>query len=118
MFLDKTLSRPEILLRPKFIKQENFGLKKMLALKKNLCLNKFGSKQVLSKTFWSTKIMTPKKLGQKSFVKMGPVTAEILQIWTNTTKAYVVWTNVTITVGIFKTWSQDPTLKVWSKSDQ
>ena len=45
--------------------------------------------------------MTPKKLGQKSFVKIGPVTAEILLIWTNVTKAYVAWTNVTIIVGIF-----------------
>ena len=42
-------------------------------------------------------MMTPKKLGQKSFVKIGPVTAEILLSWTN-----VAWTNVTITVDIFK----------------
>ena len=44
--------------------------------------------------------MTPKKLGPKSLVKIGPVTAEILLIWTNVTRAYVARTNVTITVGI------------------
>ena len=43
--------------------------------------------------------MTPKKLGPKSLVKIGPVTAtaEILLIWTNVTRAYVARTNVTIT---------------------
>ena len=45
--------------------------------------------------------MTPKKLGPKSLVKIGPVTAEILLIWTNVAKTNVAWTNVTITVGIF-----------------
>ena len=48
-----------------------------------------------------TKNMTPKKLGPKSLVKIGPVTAEILLIWTYVTRAYVASTNVTITVGIF-----------------
>ena len=45
--------------------------------------------------------MTPKILGPTSLVKIGPVTAEILLIWTNVTRAYVAGTNVTITVGIF-----------------
>ena len=62
--------------------------------------------------------MTPHQCGPKSFVKIGPVTAEILLIWPNVTRAYVSWTNVTITVGIFQTWSQDPTFYIWSKSDQ
>ena len=35
------------------------------------------------RTFWPTKIMNPKNLGPKSLVKIGPVTAEILLIWTN-----------------------------------
>ena len=47
--------------------------------------------------------MTPHKLGPKSFVKIGPVTAEILLIWTNVTRTYgssgpgrgKSWTNVT-----------------------
>ena len=47
--------------------------------------------------------MTPKKLGPKSFIKIGPVASEILLIWTNVTRAYVAWTNVTITVDIFLT---------------
>ena len=45
--------------------------------------------------------MTPKNLGPKSLVKIGPVTAEILLIWTNIIRAYVARTNVTITVGTF-----------------
>ena len=45
--------------------------------------------------------MTPKKLGPKSLVKIGPVTAEILLKWTNVTRVYVPRTNVTMTVGVF-----------------
>ena len=45
--------------------------------------------------------MNPKKLGPKSGVKIGPVKAEILFMWTNITRAYDAWTNVTITVGFF-----------------
>ena len=58
-------------------------------------------KKFFPRTFWSTKIMTQHKFGPKSFVKIGPVTAEILLIWTNLIRAYVAWTNVAITVGIF-----------------
>ena len=48
------------------------------------------------------KVKAPKKLGTKSVVKIGPVTAEILLIWTNVTRAYyVAWTSLTMTVGIF-----------------
>ena len=32
--------------------------------------------------FKSTKIMTPKKWGSKRLVKIGPVTAKIMVIWT------------------------------------
>ena len=42
--------------------------------------------------------MTPKKLGPKGFVKIGPVTAEIIAYMD---RAYVARTNVTISVGIF-----------------
>ena len=47
-------------------------------------VKKIGCKKILvtkifeSKAFCPTKIKGPKKLGPKSFVKMGPVTAEIL----------------------------------------
>ena len=63
---------------------------------KILCLEK-----VLSKNILVHKNYDSKKLGPKSLVKIGPVTAEILLIWTNVTRAYVARTNVTITVGIF-----------------
>ena len=36
-----------------------------------------------SKKYWSQKIEVSKKLGSKSFVKIGPVTAEKVLIWTN-----------------------------------
>ena len=35
----------------------------------------------------------------KSLVKIEPVTAEILLIWTNVARTNVAWTNVTGTVG-------------------
>ena len=57
--------------------------------------------EVCPKENLSRKIKTPKKLGPKNLVKIGPETAEILLIWTNVTRAYIAWTNVTITVGIF-----------------
>ena len=59
-------------------------------------------KKFCLRTFWSTKIMNPKKLGPKSLVEIGPVTAEILLIWTNVTRAYVAWTNVTTQLASFK----------------
>ena len=43
----------------------------------------------------------------KSLIKIGPVTAEILLIWTN-----VVWTNVVMTVVICCICSKDPLFKV------
>ena len=47
------------------------------------------------------------------FFKIG---AKILLIWTIVARTNAAWTNVTMTVGIFKTWSTDTTFKVWSKS--
>ena len=44
--------------------------------------------------------------------------AEILRIWTNVIRAYVAWTNVTITVWLCSRWSQEPKFKVWSKLGQ
>ena len=35
-----------------------------------------------------------------TFVQIGLVTPEILLIWTNVIRTYVVWTNVTVTAGI------------------
>ena len=81
------------------------------------------SEKIVSKEVWSKNILThenddPKKLGPKSFVKIRRVTAEILLIWTNVARVCVAWTNVTMTVGPLKTWSQDPTFKRWSRSGQ
>ena len=56
-----------------------------------------GLKKFDLRILWSTKIIT---MNPKSFVKIGPVTAEILPIWTNVARIYVALTNVTITVGI------------------
>ena len=50
--------------------------------------------------FGSKKVWFEKILGQKSLVKIGSVTAEILLIWTNEATSNVAWTNVTVTVGI------------------
>ena len=46
------------------------------------------------------KIKALKKLGKKSLVKIGSVTAEIFLIWTNVARTNVAWTNVTVTVEI------------------
>ena len=43
----------------------------------------------------------PQIVGLNSLVKIGPVTAELLLIRTNVARIYVVWTNVTMPVGIF-----------------
>ena len=48
-----------------------------------------GLKNFGPRTFWPPKIINPKKLGPKSVVKIGPVTAKILLIWANVTRAYV-----------------------------
>ena len=78
-----------------------FEFKKFFGFNKIADLKFWVWKRFCPRTFWSTKLMTPKKLGTKSFIKIGPVSAEILLISTNVTRAYVAWTNVTITVGIF-----------------
>ena len=85
---------------------------KILGRKKNSGVKKkFGSEKLLVRNFGSgKKILVRKKLGPKSLVQIGLVTAEILLIWTNVIRAYVA-----ITVGIYETWSKDPTFKVWSK---
>ena len=36
----------------------------------------------------------------KSFIKIGPVTAEIILKWTNVARTNVAWTNVNMTVNI------------------
>ena len=73
-----------------------FWVWKKFSFQKNLALKKF-----CPRTVWPTKIITPKKLGPKSLVKIGPVTVEILLIWTNVTRANVAWTYVSKAIGIF-----------------
>ena len=70
------------------------------------------------KTFWVQNELRPAKLGRKSLVRIGSVTGEIFLKRTNVLGTNVAWTNVTVTVGICSRWSQKPTFKVWSKSDQ
>ena len=60
-----------------------------------------GIEKVLSKNILFHKNYDPKKIGAQKFGQNEPVTPEILLIWTNVTRAYVAWKNVTITVGIF-----------------
>ena len=68
----------------KIVDPKIVGLK-ICGFEKNLSLKKFGPK-----TFWSTKIIIPKKLGPKSLVK-----------WTNVARAYVAWTYVNMSVDFF-----------------
>ena len=56
------------------------------------------------------------KLGPKLWVIIGSVTAEIFLIWTNVARTNVAWTNVTVPVGICSRWSQEPIIRVWSRS--
>ena len=53
-----------------------------------------------------------------SLVEIESVTAEIFLIWTNVARTNVVWKNVAVTVRICSRCSQDPMIKVWSKSGQ
>ena len=70
---------------PKIFWIENICVsEKYFGSKQNLGLKKFGPK-----TFWSTKIMNPKKLGPNSLVQIRPVTVDILLIWTNVASAYM-----------------------------
>ena len=71
---------------------KKFGFRRKIWVQKNVCLMKLGPR-----TFKSTKNMPPKKWGPKSLVKIGPLTltADILVIWTNVTRTFVDWTNVT-----------------------
>ena len=48
--------------------------------------------------------------------QIGSVIAEIFPIWTNVARINVAWTNVTTTVEIYSRCSQEPTVKVSSKS--
>ena len=79
----------------------------------------FGLKNILDKrSLVNKKILVhknqgPKKIGSNSLVKI-----RTLLIWTGVARIYVTWTNVTITVGICKRWSQEPTFTDWSKSGQ
>ena len=61
-----------------------------------------GPRIIGSKKVWPKKNMVHKK----SPPKMGSVTAEILQIWTDVARANVAWTNVTVTVKFWSKWGQ------------
>ena len=106
MGLKKIVGLRQLWVRRKYEFEIFFGSNKISGLKtlgpdKCCVLKKF-----CQRTFWSTKIMTPKKFGPISLVKIGPVTYEILFIWTNVTMAYVARTNVTITVAEHLLWSE------------
>ena len=45
-------------------------------------------------------VVGSQKLASKMLVKIGPMTAEVMLIWTNVIKTYVAWTNITVMVGI------------------
>ena len=92
-----------------------YGCKKMLG-PRNVPTNFWFQKsfgQSLSKKIKAFKILAPKK-----FVKIRSVTAETFLIWTNIARTNVAWINVTMTLGISKRWSQEPTFQVWSKCVQ
>ena len=62
----------------------------MLALK-NFGFNTFAGPKIFGlRRIWSVKIISPKKLDPKSLIKIGPVVAEILLIWTNIARAYIL----------------------------
>ena len=72
-----------------------FGQNKTFLIKKKLGQKKFGSKEFLGpKKFGSN------KMGQKSLLKIGSVTAEIFLIWKNVARTNVAGTNVIVTVRI------------------
>ena len=53
-----------------------------------------------------------------NFGQIGSVTADIFLIWTNVARTNIAWINVILKVGICSGGSQEPTFKVWSKSDK
>ena len=65
------------------------GRKKKIVLKRISGPKKLGLKKFGPRTFWSTKIMTPKKCVLEILVKIGPLVAEIFLIWTIVTRAYI-----------------------------
>ena len=85
---------------------------------KKIGYQKVWQKKYLGKNVGQQDLKPPKKLGPKSLVKLRLVTSEILLIWINVTRTYVAWTNVTSTVGICSSCSQETTFKVSSKLGQ
>ena len=93
---------PQNLLKKNFWSKKIFGLKNFLVCKvvwvqqkllvhKFLALNnfgskKFGSKDVVSKNILVHKNYDPQKIG----FKIGPATAEIMMIWTNVARTYML----------------------------
>ena len=71
---------------------KNFWVRKTFWLQTKLWIQKKFQK--------TSKKISPQKLSQKMFVKIGSVTAEILVIWTNVARTYVAWTNATMTTAI------------------
>ena len=126
----KQFSPKKICWLKKMLTQNSFGPKPFFEPKNFLFQNNLGPENFGSKQFLGQKNLDQKTLGSKKFrstnsrppknylVKIGSVTAETFLIWTNVTRTNVAWTNVSVTVGIFSRWSQEPTYKVWSKSCQ
>ena len=79
---------------------------KKILIKKNLDQKNFGSKKLLVHKISGPKKFRPAKLRAPS---------QIFLIWTNVARIDVAWTNVPVTVSICERWSQESTLKVWSK---
>ena len=67
-----------------------FFFGKKIGFEMTLCLKNVG---------FETNFASNEIAGPKSLVKIGAVTGEKLMIWTNVARAYVAWTNVTVTVG-------------------
>ena len=67
---------------------------KKIVYKTNLVQKNFVPKKIVYK------IKAPKIFGQKSLVKMGSITAELLLRCTNVARTYFAWTNAIMTVGL------------------
>ena len=88
--------------------QENFVSKniwcKIIWVPKKFLVRKiFGNKKFVSNKMLVQKNVCLKfeQLGPKSKVKIGSITAELLPIWTNVTRANFAGTNVPVTVDIY-----------------
>ena len=99
----KKLSIQNFLVKQNFFGPKNIWVKKVkiICAQENVWSMKYlGPKKFCPKKCWTSKINAPKKLGPKSLVNIGSVTAEIMPVWTNAATSYVARTNVTMTIGM------------------